>query len=383
MPPTTYSLFVQNLREGRSPDYATVQNLAAREAPLWGELLSRATSQAMVKNDPHTWRLFGRTSGTTSRRNPADPVEFNRNALSLSAKACLRMTITPLPMIEYEHDILDAADENHWNTMAAQEEADQSTDHLNFCDDDILAEPDADMETFTDQRSPPFSLITLICPDGSDSTGFPVTTGVPGNFGATTTVQNLDPDDVPTVQNNNRWAPKGEYYGGDPFDPDDGVCEKLGRLFDRLRFTSLIGSAGNTHSQSLNPESECMIITGYNGSSVLRRNQFRNNDNHGNDSSFQNPSYRGLKLNIVSGWDQKNYDYRGGSPYTSAFAADEPLFLCVNKRDVFVIGHEQHFYRHVTKDMGARQYDVDCDILETWWNLKARRRDTSGFVAAR
>lgn len=377
MPPTSYSLYVQNLREGRAVGYNDVVNLAQREATLFGELLGDKAENTMVKNDPESWTLFGRTSGTTTLRNPADPVSFNRNAKSFKAKCGLRMMITPLPSIEYEHDILDGSEDAHWNTMATQEEADQATDHITKADDYVLGVPDLNMESLTDKSMPPHSLITLICPDASISGSTYTPTGLPGNFGATTTIMNLTPSTVP----NSRWIPKGEYYGANPFDVDDGVCEHLGRLFDRLKFKKLVPKAGNTHSREVNPKAECCIITGYNGQSIMRRNQYRNNDNHGSDSSFEDVKYRGVVLTVASEWDNQNYDWRTGSPYTSALGSEEPLFLLVNKRDVQVIMHEKHNFRHVMKDMAARQYDVEADILETWWNLRIRRRDTSGFVS--
>ena len=241
-------------------------------------------------------------------------VSFNRNAKSFKAKCGLRMMITPLPSIEYEHDILDGSEDSHWNTMATQEEADQATDHITKADDYVLGVPDLNMESLTDKSMPPHSLITLICPDASISGTTYTPTGLPGNFGATTTIMNLTPSTVP----NSRWIPKGEYYGANPFDVDDGVCEHLGRLFDRLKFKKLVPKAGNTHSREVNPKAECCIITGYNGQSIMRRNLYRNNDNHGNDSSFEDVKYRGVVLTVASEWDNQNYDWRTGFPYTTA-----------------------------------------------------------------
>lgn len=377
---TVYSLFNESYRGSRASGYKDIVNLALRESMLAGVMMNRPEMQASVKGDPESWNLFARTSGQGQRRNPRQPINIDRNALSIKATAGLRIYVVPLPEVEYEHDILDKGDEsNRFQEMSEQERADQITEMLTMLDDDVLSEPAAEMETATDKSCKMHSLAALLCPE---YTGTPFSddgitpTGVPGNMTTLGTIMDVDPDDVP----NNRWKPKVELY--DPaqrFSEEFGAVEALGRCFDRLKFDR-VTIAGETAPGSITTTAaECGIITGYNGKALLRQHAALHNENHGDDSSFEGVRFRGIRPIVVSEIDNKNLDYR--TTYTDQLPRNEPVFYLPRFKDLFMIAHSMHTMRHVRKDMGATQYDVTVDILEHWGALKCRRRDTSGVVA--
>ena len=360
---STYGLFRTNRRDARTRDYKYFHNLVQRQSTLAGVMLGREEMDTKVKGDPEKWTLFSRTSGVTRRKNPVDPLTIQRDANSVKATVGLRIYTTPLPMVEYEHDILDGSDDNRWASMADQEEADQLTDFINTVDDDLMAVPNVLMEQTEDKSAPFHSLPTLLCPD---------TNGLPSGF---TTMMGVAPGDVPT----GKWAPVVRTYGNDPFDYDSGVVEALCSAFDRIKFDKIALRAmqGDPKFRETTVK-ECGIITGYNGKSLIRRYNARNNDQHGLELAKDGSTIRGIPLICISELDNKNLDYR--TTYTDAYPTDEPVFFLPNFKDIHMIAHDKHFMRHVMKDMAARQYDVEVDILENWIGVRARRRDTSAVV---
>lgn len=361
MPDATFSkLFTRNLREARTSDHREIHNLLQRQSTLFGVMVNREENNFKVKGDPEKWTLFSKSSGTTRRRNPKDPLVIQRGAESVKAQCGLRIYVNPLPMVEYEHDMM-AADENKFADQLELEFADQTTDFINTVDDDLLAVPDPDMENVDDKSAPIHSLPTLLCPDAN---------GLPSGF---TTMMGVDYQDVPT----GKWQPVVETYG-DPFDFDDGVVEALCKAMDQIKFDRIaLREARDPKFRETNV-SEVGIITGYNGKSLLRRYNARNNDQHGLELAKDGSTIRGRPLIVVSELDNKDLDYR--TSYTDPYPDDEPAFYLPNFKDIHLIAHEKHWMRHIDKDMGARQYDVDVDILESYLGVRARRRDTSAVV---
>jgi hypothetical protein len=360
MPDATYSqLLVQNLREARARDYAQIHNLAQRQSTLVGLMMSREEADMMVSGSPEKWTLLTKTSGNTTRRNPKDPLSIDRDHGAVKAQVALRIFATPLPMVEWEHDMAEV-DENRFASLVDSEFASQGTDHINTIDDDLLAVPDSAMENVNDQSAPMHSLPTLLCPDAN---------GLPSGF---TTMMGVNPSNVP----NGKWRPVVKTYA-DAFDVDAGAVEALCAAFDEIKFDKIAKNAARLQQRETTP-SECGIITGYKGKSLIRRYNARNNDQHGLELAKDGSTIRGIPLICISSLDTKLLDYR--TSYTTAYPDDEPVFYLPNFKDIHLIGHRKHFFRHVTKDMGARQYDVDVDILESWVNVRARRRDTSAVV---
>lgn len=377
---SVYSLFTESYRGGRAAGYREIVNLCQRESMLAGELMNRPEAEAQVMGDPESWDLFARTSGQGQRRNPRDELSIDRNALNIKATAGLRIYVVPLPSVEYEHDVLDKGDQaNRFVTMAEQEDADQLTEMMNMLDDDVLSPPAAEMETTTDKSVQMHSLAALLNPE---YTGTPFSddgitpTGIPTGMTTIGTIMDVDPDDVP----NNRWKPKVELYdAAQRFSEEFGAVEALGRCFDRLKFDRAVIKGVSAPGSITTQASECGIVTGYNGKALLRQHAALHNDNHGDDSSFEGVRFRGIRPTVVSEIDNKNLDYR--ESYNDQYPRNEPVFFLPRYKDIFMISHKMHTMRHVRKDMGARQYDVDVDILEMWASLKCKRRDTSGVVA--
>lgn len=358
----TYSeLFVQNMRTARASGYSEIRNLVQRQATLAGYFMAREEMDATVKGSPEEWSLLTQATGTTQRRNPKDPLVISRDHKALRAKVALRIFATPLPMVEWEHDMAEV-DENRFASLVESEFAAQVTDHINEIDDNLLAPPDTEMENTAAQDAPMHSLPTLLCPD---------TNGLPSGF---TTIMGVAPSSVP----NSKWRPVVRKYS-DAFDVDAGAVEALCAAFDRVKFDRIARSMAARAAQRETTPAECGIISGYAGKSLIRRYNARNNDQHGLELAKDGSTIRGIPLVCVSEMDNKNLDYR--SSYTTPYPTDEPVFFLPNLKDLHLIAHRKHFFRHVTKDMGARQYDVDVDILETWINLRCYRRDTSAVVA--
>lgn len=365
MPTATYgALLTRNLREARTRDHKTIHNLLQRQSTLFGVMVGREEANFQVSGSPEKWTVFSKGSGTTTRRNPKDPLTVTRDADAVKASVGLRIYVNPLPQVEWEEDLAEV-DENAFASMKEMEIADQITDFINKIDDDLMAVPTSSMETIDDQSAPIHSLPTLLHPDvGALPSGF-------------TTLMGVTPSTVP----NSKWYPIKKYYGADPFDYDSGVVEKLCQALDAVKFDRIVirGLSSGDAKFRETMTAECGIITGFNGKSLIRRYNARNNDQHGLELAKDGSTIRGIPLICVSELDNKNLDYR--TTYTDRYPANQPAFFLPNFKDIHLIAHRKHWMRHIPKDMGARQYDVTVDILESWMGVRARRLDTSAVVA--